>query len=262
MKHLAIRKYFKIILSVFKLSLIRTLSFRTDLVFGILVTLVWQAETLSSIFVLVNKYDSIADWSQKDLLILVLVWRLTNAIVHFLFYFSLNHLPLKISSGSLDCLLTKPVNEIFICSLESFSFNNLIDGLINLTLIIIIIPQFSFANLFSFLFLLIISILVQYLIWLSIVILAFYTNKLNGTFSLFSSIRISGRYPLNSFSSSRILRILTFPFLIISTVPASVLLSKAKNHQLILYTITVVVILLLTIIFWNRSVKKYVSFGG
>ena len=257
MKHLVV-KYLKIIKTVAIFSIIKDLQFRINFFFGILVTLVWQFYTLIIAYALINKFKVIGNWDRDDLLILIFTWRMINGFVHFFFYFPLNSLPLRIKSGSFDFVLCKPVNSLFLASIQYFGLNNLIDGLINFTIIIFLIQSVSLLNFGTFLIFSFLGIFLQFFIWIMIITITFHTEAMDGSFDLFSELRSEAKMPYEAYKGINfVLFSFILPFIFATSVPASFLVSKSNTTHTIGYLIVFICISTFVLLFWKSSIKKY-----
>jgi len=255
-----IKKYFNIIITIIKISIVRDTTFRVNFFNGILIVLTWQIETFLLTFFFIGKFKSIAGWSSEDLLLLLFTMRAINGLMHFFFYPSLSNLPNLIGTGDLDFLLTRPINKLFISSVRHFGFHNFIDFLFNFVMMLIFIPEFEVIKLIIFFTLFLMGVLLQYFIWLGLDTIAFHSGTLYGLFDIFTSLRSKSRFPLDSYNGINILfMFLILPFLLITSIPVSILINKYSINLIIFYILIFLLIGTGVLIFWKYSLRRYSS---
>lgn len=242
------------------MSFSRMVSFRANFLGGFLITVGWQALTLASMHFLTSYLGEIGGWSREELFVLIGTGGGIWGILMFLFWPSLTSLPRKINDGSLDFLLTKPINQIFLASMNYFGFHNIINGLSYFTLALVLVSNVSFSNILLYILFCIIGLLIQYFIWLIIVTLTFHVGRLDGTFSLFAVLASVREYPISSYKGINVLLlILIFPLILVAQVPAEILLNKSEFQHIFMFFGSFVVLGVVSITFWNFSIKRYTS---
>lgn len=254
------KRYLKILWAMIKFSIARMAVNPINFWASFVIPIIWQAITLGITLTVSNKFGVIAGWTVKDLLVLVSTWGLVNGFLNFWCFLSLTRLPLKINSGELDYILTKPVNSLFLSSFSQFGVNNFLNGVSWLLVILIVARGFSLLAFVEFIIACLLSMLMQYSIWILVVTITFYSGRLDETFDLIYSIRNSSRYPMAAYNKTPwAFRWLAIPFVLSSMVPAGILLGKIGINIILIYIAIVIGTTIIAFVFWNTSLKHYSS---
>ncbi|HLO97106.1 MAG TPA: ABC-2 family transporter protein [Fimbriimonas sp.] len=118
------RHYWNIYKTFFKSSLLREMQFRANFFAKILQNCTWIVFSLVAISVIFGRVDSIAGWARGEIQILVGTLFLVSALVN-LFTFAVMEIPQHVRQGTLDFIITKPVDTQFWVSVRKFNFAQL-----------------------------------------------------------------------------------------------------------------------------------------
>lgn len=193
-------------------------------------------------------------------MVLYCVWGLINGVVVFFFWPSLTQLSNKIVDGDLDLILTKPVNEIFLSSMNYFGFHNLLNGIMYLVIMFFFLPKVGIVEVLLFVVLCVMGMVMHYFLWLIMVTFSFKFGRLMGTFDLVAVFRSSGRFPPEAYSKVPLVYLVLFvPFVVYSAVPASILVGRSDWRWITVFMFCFVIEVVFGMWFWKRSVKEYSS---
>ncbi len=254
-----IKKYLRYFWTMFKVSLNKDIQFRSNFIGYFFLTIIWFIQVYVLTFVVTKQFDNIAGWDPRQMYILASTWGFINGMTHCVFL-GLFQLPYSITNGNLDSLLLKPVNSMVIASTNLFGLHNLLNAICYALVLIIILPPVSILTIVGFILLSLIGMLIQYFVWFIIVITTFHVGKLEGTFDLFSILKLVGKYPRKSYTHLNIIvQLLLIPFIIFASVPASLLVGKFKLTDGLIYLGTAATVGILAVAYWNFSIKRFTS---
>jgi ABC-2 type transport system permease protein len=173
----------------------------------------------------------------------------------------------SIERGSLDQILTKPINPLALISISNTDVDGLSEFLLGLALILYSILNlnlaFNFVNLACFVILLICGIIVEYSFSIILTGLAFLTVKTKAVLEAFWSLESFGEYPFVIYE-----RVLTFiftfilPFGLAANYPATALIKGVSSVLFFELVGVTSAFLLFSIGAWNLCLRKYTSAGG
>lgn len=113
-----IKHYCRLYWHLIKFSAQMETEYRGSFVLEILVEVAFFAATIAGLMVVFSNINELAGWGKYQLLILMGINQIFAEIVlGASFILNLRELPFKIAQGSLDGILTKPVNSQFVVSL-------------------------------------------------------------------------------------------------------------------------------------------------
>lgn len=210
---------------------------------------------------------SIAGWSSDQMLVLYGVFMLVFALQFIFLYPNLAAMGDMVNTGSLDLLLTKPVNSQLILSFRRISLEEL--GSITMAVVLLAwltingTIQVGITGFLLFFISLTSSLLLIYCLFLLLMCLAIILEKLDNMAQLMWSMFSLCRYPVDIYPAR--LRFFFFSFLpiaYIASVPASALLGRASTGSVMAgITIALTATFACTWL-WQRTIRAYTSAGG
>ena len=111
-------RYFSIYAALWKNSVAREMSFKTNFLLWILVELLWFGLQLSFISVLYLHTDSIGTWTKWQVVMLIGASHFIQQVFQAFFLVNCTNLSELVRTGKLDFLLLLPVNTRFVVSLR------------------------------------------------------------------------------------------------------------------------------------------------
>ena len=115
------RKYFSLYLGFFRASLAVDLEFRANFLARIVTDIFWYLAQVLSFELIFNFTDQIGGWSRADARVFLGVLFVIDAFIMITIQTNLDNLSESVRKGSLDLLLSKPVNSQFMVSLKYVS---------------------------------------------------------------------------------------------------------------------------------------------
>ena len=218
------RRYWRIYKTFFVSSFARELEFKANFFAKIAQNVVWIVFFLLIILVVYRNTDSVAGWSRGEAFILAATCFVMNALVSA-FFMSLQEIPEQVRRGTLDFVITKPVDTQFWVSTRKFNFDQIGTLLAGIAMIVVGTIQAglhpSLAQWLAYLLLTASSTLLFYAFNMALMTLGIWLVRVDNLWVLGETVMQVARYPLDIYSSG-LQRILTFfvPLAFIATVPA------------------------------------------
>lgn len=256
-------RYWRIYRTFFVSSLQRELEFRANLFAKVAQNVVWMAFFVLIILVVYLNTDSVAGWSRGDAYILAATCFIMNAFVSA-FFMSLMEIPEQVRRGTLDFVITKPVDTQFWISLRRFNFDqigSLVAGIGMLVLGIVTADlQPTALQLLAYWVLTVCSTIIFYAFSLCLMTLGIWLVRVDNLWVLGETIMQVARYPLDIYNVP-LRQVLTYilPLAFIATVPASQLAKGFDPGMLLLGVAWATISFLAARWFWNFALKHYTS---
>lgn len=256
-------RYIQIYRSFFKSSLARELEFRANFFAQILQNAMWIGFGLLVIMVIYSNVKSVAGWSFSESLVLLGTTSLVGAIQEA-FTNSLLEIPEHVRKGTLDFVLTKPVDSQFWVSARRFNFNRLGAILGGLGFVIggaLTIPDPpGLLQMLGFLVLLACAVTLYYCLCLFFMTLAIWWVKVDNLWVLGEVVLSATRYPIDVFSDD-IRRVMIFgvPLAFLCAMPTLQLVRGFDAAMIGLGLLWTGFALVAVRLFWRRALRSYSS---
>src|SRR5690349_17207926 len=117
-RRLSLKRYFRIYAALWKNSVAREMSFKTNFLMWIVVEMLWFGLQLSFIGVLYLHTDHIGTWTKWQVVMLIGASHFIQQIFQAFFLVNCTNLSELVRTGKLDFLLLLPVNTRFVVSLR------------------------------------------------------------------------------------------------------------------------------------------------
>ncbi len=117
-------RYWNVYKNYFRSSFVRELEFRANFIAKLMGNAVWIGFGLMVVLVIYGNTNSVAGWDRTDSLLLLAVATIVASSVE-VFSFGLLEIPEQVRKGTLDFVLTKPVDTQFAVSLRRVNFDRI-----------------------------------------------------------------------------------------------------------------------------------------
>lgn len=258
-------RYFRVYIALWKNSVIREMSFKTNFLLWIFVELLWFALQLSFIAVIYSKTDHIGDWTRWEVVLLMGTAHFIQQIFQAFFLTNCTELSELIRTGRLDFMLLLPVNTRFLISLRKVDLGAFVNAASALVVIgyalhkLALVP--SAAQFIGFCLFALTGILIHYSLMFLLTTVSFWTVRAQGIvwgyYSLFNISRLPDAAYRGLFKA-----VFTFviPMVLVANVPAKVLVEKIRSPgELVLLLAMMLACAAVSEIGWRFSVKHYTS---
>lgn len=257
-------RYLKIYAALWKNSVTREMSFKSNFLLWIVVELLWFGLQLGFIGVLYLQTDHIGTWTKWQVVMLIGASHLIQQIFQAFFLLNCTNLSELVRTGKLDFLLLLPVNTRFVVSLRQVDLGGFINALSALAVMIYAGWQLHLApslwQIAGFLVLCLAGILIHYSLMFLLASISFWTVRAQGIVWGYYNLFQIARMPDEAFRGwFKAFFTFAIPMLLVSNVPVRVLVNKFSPRYLFLLLGMSVVCFVISEAGWRSSVRRYTS---
>jgi ABC-2 type transport system permease protein len=260
-----VRRYFGIYRALWKNSVTREVTFKSNFLLWIIVELLWFALQLSFISVLYLHTDHIGTWTKWQVVMLIGASHFIQQIFQAFFLVNCTNLSELVRTGKLDFLLLLPVNTRFVVSLRQVDLGSFVNAASAVGVIgyaAAHLPQApTVLESAGFLALCVAGILIHYSLMFLLASISFWTVRAQGIVWGYYNLFQIARMPDEAFHGL-FKAVFTFglPMLLVSNVPVRVLAHMATSvTDLVLLLGMAVVCFVVSELGWRASVRRYTS---
>ena len=257
-------RYLKLFLTFTKSSFQMELEYRANFVTQVVLSLFWIGITLVSVLVFYSHTDAVGGWPLNHALVIVGLFTFMGGFIKTLLQPNAQKIVEMIRTGTMDFVLTKPVNSQFIATLRHHKIFSGVDLLMGIVIILVAFGRMGYApsgvSLLQFALMLAAALLILYSLWVIMATISFWFVKVANLTEGFNAIWDTGRFPVSTFEG--VLRIaLTFvlPIAFITTFPAQAVLGKLDGVTMIPAVCIGVGLFGFSAWFWRYAVRSYSS---
>lgn len=246
----------------------KLMEYKVDFIVGAVGFLLSQALEILFIGIIFSQIPDLAGWTFNEILFIYGFSLIPKAIDHMFFdnlWMVGYHIVRK---GEFDKYLTRPINSLFYVTVEKFqidAFGELIMGIILITYSLIQIgADIVWYRVLVLLLLVPFAVLIYTAIKIITSAISFWTKQSGHITHMFYMSSDFSKYPVTIYNNF-IKVVITFiiPFAFTSYYPASYFLRGENGLFCVLGTILISSLLfVVSILVWNRGVKKYESAGS
>jgi ABC-2 type transport system permease protein len=256
-------RYWRVYRTFFVSSFARELEFRANFLAKMAQNVVWIAFFILILLVIYRNTDSIAGWSRGEAFVLSATCFIMNALMT-MFFMSLSEIPEQVRRGTLDFVITKPIDTQFWVSTRKFNFDQvgtLVAGVVLVGFGVVssgLAP--SIHQWISYLTLTGASTLLFYSFNLILMTTGIWLVRVDNLWVLGETVMQVARYPLDIYSTG-LQRFLTYfvPLAFVATIPARQL-AKGLDWSIVGVGLAWSVgLFLVSRWFWNFALKHYSS---
>ena len=259
-----IKKYLKAYLLFNYTSLATEMEYKLNILIDLLTGVLGLIGSVFLLTIFFQNSDQIGGWSFDQALIIQGIYTLLNGITNTWLNPNLKEIVKYIREGTLDFVLSKPIDSQFWISFKKISPPGFIE--IALGIIIIIYScnknqvNLYQSNIFLWFFTLLCSISILYSLWFMISTTTIWFVKTWNATEVLRSFLYVGRFPISSFSFSlRIFFSVIIPITFITAIPSEVILGTSSLWKVLLEIIVALIFLTFSRKFWIYGLKFYSS---
>lgn len=226
----ALRRYASVYAAMWKNSVVREMSFKTNFLLWIFVELLWFGLQIAFFGVIYSHTDHIGDWTKWQVVVLIGTSHLIQQVFQAFFLTNITQLSELIRTGKLDFMLLLPVNTRFIVSLRQVDLGGFVNA--GLAAIVVgyglhqlgIVP--GVGQLAGFALLIVAGILIHYSLMLLLSTLSFWTVRAQGIVWGYYNLFNIARYPDAAFGGFfKVFFTFAVPMILVANVPARLVVS-------------------------------------
>jgi ABC-2 type transport system permease protein len=257
-------RYLRIYAALWKNSVTREMSFKSNFLLWIVVEMLWFGLQLCFIGVLYLHTDHIGTWTKWQVVMLIGASHLIQQIFQAFFLVNCTNLSELVRTGKLDFLLLLPVNTRFVVSLRQVDLGGFINALSALGVMIYagyrlhLTP--SVLQVAGFLVLCLVGVLIHYSLMFLLASISFWTVRAQGIVWGYYNLFQIARMPDEAFRGLfKAFFTFAIPMLLVTNVPVRLLVNKFSPRYLFLLLAMSVVCFLISEAGWRSSVRHYTS---
>lgn len=257
-------KYLKLMGLMMRNCFVRELQFKANFVVRFFTELMWLVMQFIYIEVMYGQTGAIAGWGKWEMVVLMGTNYVIAQLFESLFYDNCIRLTDQIRQGDLDFNLVKPINSQFLVSLRYTDYASIINSSVGMAVILFALGKMgmtvSLGGALLFAALVFNGVLIYYSILFVLSAWTFWIGRSNNLMELYWQFGQFSRYPGDIYPwLLRKLLWTLIPMLVVSNVPAGLLVHKLQNGWIFYGFALGVVFLALTVWVWNRGLKRYRS---
>lgn len=257
------RKYLSLYSAFFRASLTADVEFRANFIIKVITDIFWYVAQIVSFEVLFNYTSHIGDWDRMRTRIFLGVLFVVDSLYMVVFSTNVDFLSDAVRKGSLDLLLTKPVNSQFIISCQRVStaqLVNLLMGMVWLIWSLSALPEFSWFQLGWLVLLLPCGAIIFYTLRFFFASFAVIFTRAENIQYLWWIFYKLGMRPDNIyFPWLKYILLTIIPVGLIASVPSRLLLNIASPWLALWCVFMTCFCLFLSHLMWNLTLKSYSS---
>jgi ABC-2 type transport system permease protein len=260
-----LNRYASIYAALWKNSVAREMTFKSNFLLWIFVELLWFGLQISFIGVLYLHTDHIGTWTKWQVVMLIGASHFIQQIFQAFFLINCTNLSELIRTGKLDFLLLLPVNTRFLVSLRQVDLGGFVNATSALAVMAYAARQLHFvpgpAQVAGFFVVCAAGILIHYSLMLLLASISFWTVRAQGMVWGYYNLFQIARMPDDAFRGLfKALFTFAIPMLLVSNVPVRVLVNMGHwGYLLVLLLGMSVVCFFLSEWGWRASVRRYTS---
>ncbi len=257
------RRYWQIYRTFFTSSLARELEFRANFFAKIIQNAIWIFFFLMILLVIYRNTDNVAGWSRGDAFILAATVFLMNSVFTAFFY-SLNEIPQHVRQGTLDFIITKPVDTQFWISIRKFEFGQIGTFIAGIAMVAIGVATSSahpsLLQWFGYAALVISSLAIFYSFNLVLMTTGIWLVRVDNLWVMGETLTQIARFPTTIYPSGlQRLFVYFVPLAFIATIPASELKYGFNGPMVALGAVWAISFQVLARWFWRFALTHYTS---
>ena len=259
------RRYGAIFATLWRNSVVREMSFKTNFLLWIVVELLWFALQLVFITVIYQHTDRIGTWSKWEVVLLLGASQFIQQVFIAFFLTNCAQLSELIRTGKMDFMLLLPVNTRFIISLRQVDLGGFVNAASALAIMGYAAHRLQLApsgfQIAGFLVLCVAAILVHYSLLFLLATVSFWTVRAQGIVWGYYNLFSLARWPDVAFHGFfRGFFTYVIPMLLVANVPVKLLAGRLDSPwEMLVLTGMSAVCFILSELVWRFSLRHYTS---
>src|SRR2546430_14198726 len=258
-------RYWRIYVGLWKNSVIREMSFKSNFLLWIFTELLWFCLQLVFIAVLYQHTDHIGDWTKWQVVLLMGASHYIQQIFQAFFLTNCTQISENVRTDKLDFMLLLPINTRFILSMRQVDLGGFVNASSAVGVMICGLGKLhylpSLLQVIGFQFLAAAGVFIHYSLMFLLTSISFWTVRAQGVvwgyYSLFTIARLPDAAYRGFF---KVFFTFAVPMILVANVPARLLADKLNSPlQMLLLVGMSVLCWVLSEVGWRFSVKHYTS---
>ncbi len=261
-----VRRYPRLLAIFWRSTFAVELEYRANFVANAALSLFWTVWAAVGVRVFFRFSDTVAGWTYRELLVVVGMFFSINGFRQALFDPNLERMTDYIRNGTLDFLLTKPVNTQFMVSFRHLGVYNLLDPLLGIGLstvgLVLSDRVPGPAGIATFLVMFMVALLFLYAMTMALIALSVrLVNSDDVGHVGYLAVEL-GRFPVQLYRNPLQTILTIFPVAFLTTFPAQALLGSLDRRMLVIGPAAGLLAVAATSIAFRRSLMSYSGASG
>ncbi|MFC0107903.1 ABC transporter permease [Kibdelosporangium aridum] len=245
-----------------RVQVMNELQYRANFVMQIFQAALSLGVSLTIVVVVFEQVDQLNGWSRPELIILVGVFTLVGGLLRMIVRPNMNLLVMDVYRGTLDYVLTKPVDSQLLLSIREIRIWQLVDVLAGAGTIgwgvVATGGRVGLVDSLMFAAALVLGMVILYCFLFSLICTAFWFVRVKEIAELFESVTQAARWPLSIYPSwIRFGLTFVVPVAFAITLPAQALLSRLSWLALLGELVLTCGFLAFTRWFFRMALRRY-----
>src|SRR6185503_12274879 len=253
---------FKLAWTYFRIGVMNELQYRVNFFIQLLQSAIAVATGLIGLSLVFGQVNSLAGWSQSELLAVMGVHILMGGVIRSAIQPNMERLMNDVLNGTLDFALTKPADAQTLVSVREFRFWQLTDVLVGLVILVIAVVQLQsqtgILQILAFIAALVMGSIMLYCVWLMVTSIAFWVIRVNDIVNLFEGLYAAGHWPVSIYPDwLRTGMTFLVPVAFAVTVPAEAMTNRLTPESMLFALGLTVLFLLMARGVWLLGLRSY-----
>ncbi|AEH47619.1 ABC transporter permease [Parageobacillus thermoglucosidasius] len=258
------RRYVRIFREFFRACFVEELEYRSEFLGNLISSFFGIGIAVLTVNIFFYQTDQLGGWTYADVLVLLGVFNTLRGMIDFALRPNMPRLLEHVRRGTLDYILTKPVDSMFYVSFRHLVFWRLIDVLLGLGVIGygLMVKRYipSLFDVLIFLITIAASFVLIYSLWMMLMTTSFWVIRIDDLSFIFDSFFETARFPIGMYRGLvRIVLTYVLPATVITNMPALSLLGKWNMATAFIAVLLALVFLWLARRFWRFALRFYTS---
>ena len=261
-----LRRYVRILAICWRAAVLQQLEYRADLLAKALMSAFWLVWAAVGVSVYFRFTGSVAGWSYAEVLVVVGLFFTVNGLRQAFLDPNLDQMHEHVRRGTLDHVLTQPVDSQLLVSLRHVGMANLADPVLGLVLTGVGVSLAGRApgagDLAAFVLLMVAALALLYAMVLGLMALAVLLVGAEDLGSVSFSVVELARFPVQAYRQPLQTLLLVVPVGFLTTLPAQALLGRLEPVWLLVAPAVAVAAVGAASVAWHRVLRRYTGASG
>jgi ABC-2 type transport system permease protein len=249
-------------INYFRIGIQNELQYRVNFFVQLGQSAISLATGLIGLWLVFSQTNELNGWTQPELIMVMGIFIFMGGVINSLIQPNMTRLLEEIQMGTLDFLLTKPMDAQGLISIREFRLWSLTDVFVGMLVLSYGVYHYQgtvgVTQSLAFILTLLLGSIIIYCFWLIITSTAFWIVRVDEIVNLFQGVYAAGRWPVSIYPQW--LRVgLTFiiPVAFAVTIPANALTSRLTPLILVGTFVLTIFFVILARYIWRRGLKNY-----
>ena len=261
-------RYLRLYIAFWRNGLRQAVEFRANFWANVMTNLSWVFSLVVFLTIIFRNTHAVAGWTEPQMFILFGTYSLVRGLSDTVFYGNLSQMPLYIRQGTMDFILTKPVNSQFYASFRYIHLEELGQTVSGLMVVLYGVSQyhhaFSALAIFTYALLILCGMALFYALNMLLMTFAFWFVRLDNLIVLANTVFGVARNPIDIWavfgSMPRFFLTYILPLAFLASMPVRALFSTVPLGQTLLAALGLTAFFLAaSVLFWRRATRSYSS---